>query len=79
VYGDVLGALVEYWKPDEIRRVFGEYCGLPWSVPLDAIVRELGEHRLDGVRPLGVHADDRQQALTLLRVARSAPGWGEAH
>lgn len=79
VYGDAYGALVEYWKPSEIRLVFGEYEALPPAVPAADIVAKIGAKRLGWVRPLGLHTDDGQQALALVRVAHGAFGWGASH
>lgn len=65
-WGDVLGAPVEGWSADDIRRHFGEYRDLPDLYPPS--VAELPTGRRRSLRPIGLHTDDTQQALALLAV-----------
>lgn len=72
-WGDVLGCPVEYWSKDLIAEVFGHYNTLPSEYPLSRIPKDkyIREH----LRPLGLHSDDTQQALTLIQVCLHSGGW----
>lgn len=72
-WGDSLGCPVEYWPKALIRKVYGAYSDLPVAYPLDAIP---AEPRIRGhLRPLGLHSDDTQQALTLIIACLHPEGW----
>jgi ADP-ribosylglycohydrolase len=73
-WGDVLGSPVEGWRRDQIRRVYGDYRGLPDAYPL-ARIASLGQRALKHLRPLGLHSDDTQQALALIHVGLASATW----
>ena len=72
-WGDVLGCPVEYWGKSLIAQVYGCYEGLPAAYPLDAIPKE--DFIWGHLRPLGLHSDDTQQALTLLQACLHPDGF----
>jgi ADP-ribosylglycohydrolase len=80
-WGDVLGCPVEFWPAELIAQVFGRYDTLPSAYPLERIP---GDPHIRGhLRPLGLHSDDTQQALTLLQLCLKRGGfvvndWGQA-
>lgn len=72
-WGDALGCPVEYWTKEEITRVYGTYADLPAAYPLELIPND---PRVRGhLRPLGLHSDDTQQALTLVHGCLQPGGW----
>ncbi|MBO0859046.1 MAG: ADP-ribosylglycohydrolase family protein [Chloracidobacterium sp.] len=72
-WGDVLGCPVEYWSKDLIAKVYNNYGALPSEYPFSSIPKE--DHIWRHLRPLGLHSDDTQQALTLIQVCLHPGGW----
>lgn len=70
-WGDAFGAPIEGWSPDRIREHYDTYDRLPVRYPTS--VASLSEQARPGLRPLGLHTDDTQQALALLAVVMH--GW----
>lgn len=72
-WGDALGCPVEFWDTDDVVRVFGHYAGLPEDYPFERLPldKTLWAH----LRPLGLHSDDTQQALALIRSCLAPGGW----
>lgn len=70
-WGDAFGCPVEGWTPAQIRDHYGSYDLLPDRYP--ASVATLDASRRAGLRPLGIHSDDTQQALALVAVVLG--GW----
>lgn len=70
-WGDAFGAPIEGWSPERIREHYGVYDMLPRRYPTTVLA--LDERGRLGLRPLGLHTDDTQQALALLAVTLA--GW----
>lgn len=75
-WGDVLGCPVEYWSKSLISEVYSKYESLPGIYPLDVIPRDI--EIISHLRPLGMHSDDTQQALTLIHACLHPDGWDVA-
>jgi len=71
--GDAFGAPVAGWPPADISAFFGRYAALPKEWPAEA--RGLPVERRKRMGPLGLHGAVTQQALSLINVTQSDPGW----
>lgn len=72
-WGDALGCPVEFWDTADVRQVYGTYADLPEAIPFNRLParEEIWGH----LRPLGLHSDDTQQALALIRNCLALEGW----
>ena len=72
-WGDALGCPIEYWTKYEIEQAYGAYAELPVAYPFERISDD--PRVRNHLRPLGLHSDDTQQALTLVHACTHPGGW----